>query len=292
MISNKLLGGYIGLILADALSAPHASQSGINVPLTQYTGKIIYSKGEISSLGTLVHTALQNIVVDQNISVDHWITEYLKWGQTSKPCPIDIFQGISTLNGYKKRFTKILGESSSQGNISLLRGYALIYLQWLTPDIYKLALEDTQISHSNAVNYDCTMVYLICANYLLQGMSPKDILPLLIAYPQTDEVKLAIQQVINNQRIIQGNDKNWVVHSLYLALYILYTSTSASISQNISTIIHDPCTACICGSLLGLYYGYDSLLSMDRDNIQIVGGQAQVQYMFAHIQNFIQQKIQ
>jgi ADP-ribosylglycohydrolase len=149
----------------------------------------------------------------------------------------------------------------------------------LLPDYMKYYAQDTSITNANAINIECSLVYLTMLRGALLDHTKEQIVdagraqcknPILIEV--FDSVNCS-----NTKRNLVTN-KGWVVHALWCVLYCLkcfdnYANAIHSVVRDFSGSDTDT-NACIAGALLGAFYGFKSMCSdlTIKENVDIVLG--------------------
>lgn len=118
MDADRIKGALYGVMLGDALGLPHErsgrldSYTGILeiIPVinSRFQGKRTLALGQVSD-DTEMMIVLLKCIIENNLEydVDMVLINYIEWANT---CPFigtntrDLFKGISTVNGYIKRF--------------------------------------------------------------------------------------------------------------------------------------------------------------------------------------------
>ncbi len=289
---DKIRGGLLGVCLGDALGTPH--EFSRNVP---YTGILQHRvtvrsrfqpnregpPGQVSDDATMTIALLWQILTDKDWILDHVISEYLHWANQSSAFlgknTRELLHGIKTISGFWNRYNRI-DLSNRQSNGSLMRAYPLILLMYYQPETcWVKAISDTSLTNPNPVNKDSTLVYLLMIRSVLEGKSATESIPGIIQQSQTPVVREALSQALNRTiRMIDGPDKGWVVHALYMAAraWLMTDLPGTTFSDVMEWVISrgGDCdtNAAISGGLVGTFYGESGLRSdsVTSQNIQIL----------------------
>jgi ADP-ribosylglycohydrolase len=291
---DKLRGCLIGLSLGDALGAPYELRNSF--PLSYYNGTIYQPVRWKARYGPILNANLGTVTDDTSMSIallwvilknkgwneEEVLLSYMNWansgikflGKNTRA----LFHGVKTINGYRSRRAK-LDLSKMESNGSLMRAFPLILLfQYLPEDqAYLMALKDTNLSNDNPVNRDATLIYLTILRFVLQGILPQEGVPQLISIVQTDPIKQAIIEAA------QGFDRNitinkgWVAHCIYCSVQSwIQIGTGKTFAEVINWVIlkGGDCdtTACVAGSVIGLFLGFNKMLEepTTKENINII----------------------
>lgn len=292
---DQIYGSYLGLLLGDSLSLPHIhSKKSIN----KYTGllefppeykiKFYPSKygyiGQVSNEITMLISCMRvisNFEIQTDSNIEHnLILEYINWANTTNFAldknTFKLFKGIKKVDTFNKNKCKY---KASDTNYCLVRSFSYILAKWYYPNNYeKLSIIDTSITYDNDISIESTRIYLKIVDKLLEK---KEIFVIL---NELDSQNHIFQEMFDDIKKLRNEtyyfDKpNKIINSLYISLYVLYKTekNAYTFSQSMTYLIksldgdfHVNCL--ITGSLLGLYFGYEKILSeeINKNNLAII----------------------
>ena len=291
---DKLRGGFIGLALGDALGGPYELRNSF--PLNQYNGTIYQPVKWKARYGPILSANLGSVTDDTSMTIallwsilknvgwveDEVIIAYENWSNSGiKFLGKNIralFHGVKTVNGYRSRRAK-LDLSKMESNGSLMRAFPLILLfQYLPEDqAYLTALKDTNLTNPTEVNRDATLIYLTILRFVLQEISPQEGVPQLLTLVQTDTIRKAITEAAQGLNRDITINKGWVAHAIYCSVQgWIQIATGKTFAEVINWVIlkGGDCdtTACIAGSVIGLFLGFEKMLQepITASNIDII----------------------
>lgn len=277
-----------GVALGDALGAPHEGYRR-GRPLSDYTGHLIHGTihrnrwtkettpippGTVTDDTEMTLILARALVTNRGFDAEAVVTEYEKWANTH-PRGIGkntkaLFQGVSSYKWYLRRTEKVFGSlgpdglypGSSESNGGLMRVSSAVCFG------LECALADTRLSNPNQICLAATELYVGCLGLTLTGAPLSE-----IEVWMASKVWIApVQQVVADVRArairsVNGKDKGWVCHSLYVALYCFFLATS--FTEGIDMAIRfggdTDTNGAIAGALLGIRFGYDEI---DRCPVQ------------------------
>lgn len=286
VIRDKLIGGFMGMCLGDALGAAHERRkneyTGVLDKPTTAAGRFQSPKysaiGQVTDDASMSIALLQCIYDNNGYDEDNVIFAYLKWANSNMPFlgknTRNLFKGIKTMNGYISRYKKF-SSVDIESNGSLMRAYPLILLSLWDQDIYKYGLDDTILTNPSPINQDGVLIYLAAGRLILKNIyTPQEIVTTCHGLCQTDEIKKAIGDAINGEKRNIIKNKGWICHAIYISFYVLFRIDN--FKEGIDYIINQggdtDTNACIGGGLLGLVYGYDNMImnNITAKNVDIM----------------------
>ena len=256
----RVLAGFIGLALGDALGVPH--EFGKKLP---YTGSIQYryvhkvnafqpaktlGLGQVSDDTEMALTLAQTLVAEQCYDPKRVPEAYIRWANSGQ-----IMMGTNTRallkvnpntkvdpGGYKhyvKAFTNkfslypeepfkstsAIGEAA-QSNGALMRCFPLACI-WDTNAI----LQDVWLTNPSRVALDAELIQVTCIRMALIGEPAAKIWTQALSMPTTMEVRAVFEDLLANRGRDLGNytDENgerkkvrgWVCNSFYASMFCL-----------------------------------------------------------------------
>lgn len=228
--------------------------------------------GQITDDTELMLILAQHLVKYGKYVKEPMVMNYLQWANHKTTWAMgrntrDLFKGVKTYNGYKKR--RLKATENHQSNGALMRSAILALL----PE--NNALEDCKITNPNFVCINVNKIYLhmirMAFNNKDKTIIINETLEIVKQIDHPDITKAFSDGVKNNQRDITFN-KGWVVHGLYCAVYSLvnFTDYKSAIDSIINMGGDTDTNACIAGALLGAYYGFNQLYKLNKKQVDIV----------------------
>lgn len=290
-IIDKLYGGFIGLIVGNALGLPHEFK--YSVSMKDYSGYLQYPiqyqsrycstkygvVGQISDDITIL-IATMSTICKPKIQIGEMdyllITSYIEWANPSEDnlsgCFIyrdktshKLFENIKTHLPYHRRKQRV---ENTMSNTSLIRGFAYLLIKWYYPDHFKeLALNNVRLTHDNEINVEITRLYIdIMEKILLNNTFDQIIESLDSNLPM---VKNILEQIKNGTvRNLDISRPEWIINTFYVGLLMLKYAMNGNyifshvINYTLKYIQGDlSINGAFVGSLIGLYYGYQNLIS-------------------------------
>ena len=183
---------------------------------------------------------------------------YIEWYETDPP---DV--GCATraaMEGYPM--------PESQGNGTLMRVMPLALWAAAHPgfDWESAVREDAALTHPNPNNADCNAVFVYAMLQAMeQGATPQSVynntLSWASSHPISEIVLKAVKDAATVRPVCDKNSSGWVVLALHVALYqLLHAPDFRSALVDVVSCGGDTDTnAAICGALLAVLYGMDSI---------------------------------
>ncbi len=288
---DRVKGMIAFLAIGDALGCPHEFKYQKDI---KYSGKIEHvpfiwnrfqgrkdlSLGQFSDDTEMTLTLARNLIRNKGkYDRNSVILDYLKWDNSGTPMrgknTRALFDKITTISGYQGRFKKIFNDTGqdtwTQSNGCLMRCSPLALLKG-----FEAAVEDCAITNPHPVTKDACQVHIAALKAALLGKSKDGIQAEIRKVVQTKEVREVIEEALEGkkQRDITKN-KGWVLHGLYCALTSLFHFDDPR--EAMDWVIRHPgsdtdTNGCICGSLLGAYYGFDYVMKdeITKENWRLV----------------------
>ncbi len=219
---DKIRGAFVGVLLGDALGAPHEFKynkygySGkLEYPIESYNRftKITtnYGIGRYSDDSEFTLALLRSIIILNSYDKDSVIKVYI---EVCKSCPFlgtntrQLFKGIKTLRGYQSRWDKKFKDEKSrldtQSNGSLMRSFPLIVVK--KDDI----IMDCNLTNPNSVNIESNLIQMeVIRNNILSNNNELE----FSKYPSIDK------EIFELKKRDLTKQKGWVLHALYCSLY-------------------------------------------------------------------------
>uniref|UniRef100_A0A914DR44 ADP-ribosylhydrolase ARH3 n=1 Tax=Acrobeloides nanus TaxID=290746 RepID=A0A914DR44_9BILA len=183
--------------------------------------------------------------------------------------------------------TKSFNENNlSNGALMRITPLAIAYRNSTYKELRKLAIEDAQITHSNPIAWDASVVYIIALVALLRGKTRDDAFYDALSYAETDIVREHMedaknraipvklpQNIISKQTVVDPNNcileftngddyaMGYMGIALQSAFYeLLHAKSFASGLEDVISRGGDTDTnGCIVAALLGAYFGIDTI---------------------------------
>jgi len=282
---DRIRGMMIGVGLGDALGAPHEFHN--QIPLNRYSGKLehpltvhrrfqggqlVGNVGQMTDDTEMTMTLARLIIEGRGIyKSQNAIRRYMEWANSK--CTFlgkntrKLFVGVKTVEGYKKRWTKLRGEpesSWSQSNGCLMRCSPLAVLPLNTLDVCET---DCELTNFHPTCVDAIRSYVCALRKLLEGRTAAEATAKALATATELDVIRAITEGRDQKaRYVGGPTKGWVAHALYCAFYAL-NSPKPTFQERVDEIIRldgnkdtDTISA-ISGAMLGALYGLGAMES-------------------------------
>lgn len=284
MSLDRIQGMFIGVFLGDALGAPHEFRTGKDLVytgrleyetnyVTRFQGRKTLTVGQCTDDTEMTLTLLRTLLRDGDYNRNNVLKGYLDWansggwmmGRNTRL----LFRGVKTIKGYSNRFEKL--ENSSQSNGSLMRCSPLALLD----DTISIT-EDCNLTNSNDVNLDCSMVYVSALRLALRGVSKQEIYSQVKLLAKTEQVKTLFEEIDSGEERDIKTNKGWCLHSLWCAFsaMLLFNDYEEAVGWIIRKHpgSDTDTNACIAGALLGAILGYEKMTSKPTtiENIKIV----------------------
>ena len=280
-MEDRIKGMIVGGALGDALGAPHEFRTSSAV----YTGRLEHEAtffnrftrtttriqvGQITDDTEMMLIIARRLIEDGEYVMDNVLLDYMKWANHKTTFAMgrntrNLFKGVKTLRGYENRVRKF-ADPNCQSNGSLMRA-GIFFLRPLEE-----ALEDVRATNDNEVNLEVARIYHTLGSMALRGASKDELLDALEG-DWLEEVTIAMEEAIEGVERDIVKSKGWVLHGLYVALYSLFQfdDYKSAIDRFAGYLGSDTDTnACIAGWLLGAYYGYEHIVSSERENVNIL----------------------
>jgi ADP-ribosyl-[dinitrogen reductase] hydrolase len=296
MMKAKIKGLVIGAAVGDALGVPFESRYSRDK--YQYRGLIEYkginfnrfrkppykylAVGQISDDTEMMLIIFRSLVRNHfTYNEDDVIKNYLEWANDKYTCHMgintrELFKGIKTVKGYRKRYQHKFSDKQlrykCQSNGAMMRCAILALLPIET------GLKDCLLTNPGIVTLDANKVYLTLVQQSIKQVAKQKIIENIVLLDVCPEVKEVVVSALSDywDRDIESC-KGWCLHSLYCAIFSfnnfdLFGSYSSVIDFIIGKGGDTDTNACIVGSLIGCYIGYDKMLQEDltKRNISLV----------------------
>lgn len=288
---SRVKGMLYGLAIGDALGIPHEftrarpqieytglinSEYEIKVPFQWATKTIL--PGATSDDTGMSLALLRSLVENSNVyDFDKVAIAYMKWAETTKDIGVNtrrLFKGVKTLRGYRQRRLKYAEEiTDSESNGALMRAGPLILAT--NPE----ARQDYMLSNPNNTVESALHVFLELLDGIYHGENKKDLMEAARVLSETAEenVKHAVLQSLDmndDSRRIDGKDKGWICHTLWVALrsFWKYETLSDAMEYVIEQGGDTDTNAAVAGTLFGAFLGFEGLQAdnLTKHNIEIL----------------------
>jgi len=277
---------FMGAFLGDALGAPHEFRCNANTPYTgilehkgfmttQFQGRKELQVSQVTDDSEASLALLRQLVRDKGYIEQNVIMAYLRWansggwmlGKNTRA----LLKGITTFNGYKKRYNKIVDapeSERSQSNGAMMRCSPLALLS-----DYDCVTRDVMITNPVSVCVDANYIYITALRLALTGKSGAEIFEMIKDSAQTPEVKEVLRQVASRENRDIVDKKGWCLNALWCALIVMISFTNYTAAMDWIIREHPgsdtDTNACIAGALLGAILGFEELNSEPNMNINI-----------------------
>lgn len=283
-IEDRIKGMIIGGALGDALGAPHEfkysrrNYSGRLEHRTKifnrFTGVTKYLQvGQVTDDTEMMLIIARRLIEDDGKYIrDNVLLDYMSWASNAFAMGRNtraLFKEIKTVQGYERRANKLMNELN-QSNGSLMRS-GIFFIRPLEE-----ALLDCSLTNDTSINLECQKIFHTLGSEAINGRSKEELKSILLNIRiENDEIKLAVDQALSGAKrnITYLNNKGWVVHGLYAAIYSLFNfdNYSTPIDHFASLYGSDTDTnACIAGYLLGAFYGFKKVESERKNDVKIL----------------------
>jgi ADP-ribosyl-[dinitrogen reductase] hydrolase len=292
---STIKGMLMGVLLGDALGAPHEMKASKTI----YTGKLEFTwttgrfrkphaVGQFSDDSEMTLALARNII-DNKGEVDRksLIVEYVTWAQSLPDMGYHsrgLFQCTKAkgdekkIAAYEKRYNegyldrnkeRVFDTKKSkkdmQSNGALMRSTPLA----LFPDKF---LVDVNISNPSTVCVDSERIYLKVLSGIINGID----VVILEKDAETTEIKDCIRDVENKKERDLTKNKGWVIHCLYVALWVAKYMKNSSFKECMDWVIGKhpggdvDTLGAVAGGIAGARIGYDEMNKekITRENIQ------------------------
>jgi len=294
---DRIKGMFLAGALGDALGGPFEFRFK-EYPIT-YNGRLKYQISHFNRFRGWRRSAIGQVTDDTEMTLclansilerrghnpDHVVTQYLEWGRSNAHFygrnTRELLVGIKTLRGYRNRYRKKFENTNAtpQSNGVLMRCSPLAVLGLI---LDRETREQVSNSECNSTNPDpvariCVQIQLYAIRLALKGKEKGEIFAKIRnRFAGNFEVVDNVFRAVENSELIdvRGKLKGWCMHALYCSLFGLMNCDSFPMAMDrIINFGGDTDTnACICGSLLGAYYGYGALMADEttRNNANIM----------------------
>lgn len=300
---DKIKGQIFGLALGDALGAPHE----FYIKKYEYTGKLEFPIERFNRYKKTFETygSIGSVTDDTQMTFKLWnallncsvksickfnetlvVEEYLKFANESKflgKNTRELFKGIKQYKSYKKRFEKKFVnqeiKEQTQSNGALMRCSPIAFFD----NYLSLINQDCKLTNPSSIALQTEIIYVsllreIITNQQNQQSQNKDELKNFLVNLLTEDVTEIIKKIVKNaidgKSIDITTNKGWCINALYCAIYGLFNfnSFNSAIDYIIKLGGDTDTNACIAGALLGAFYGFDKINSVDinKKNIEIL----------------------
>ncbi len=277
-MEDKILGMLFGVALGDAKGAPyefHAQNLTYSPEMDigfsarargRFQPPVQFAPGTTTDDTAMMLRLVDSLVRNEGYNENDVILSYLDWvnnggyygkGKNTR----ELFRGLKTVAGYRKRFQQL--NPSSQSNGSLMRCAPLALI-----DDQEVWIDDVNLTNPNAVNADTSRFYLKVLRYILYGMTPTEAISDVVVMPLHDDVREVIEDALGTEDRDIVTNRGWVLHALWCA--VRFSRLNLSFTETIDAVItYQPgadtdTNAAIVGALVGAHLGYQAMISEPR----------------------------
>lgn len=297
---DRVKGMFMGVMLGDALGAPHEMRKSKN----KYTGTLqyewigggrwnskTYAVGSFTDDSEMTIALIRSIIDKKTVDRNSLIAEYVTWAQ-SLPAMGNHSRGLfqctksskkeKKVSAYEKRYNegyldrkkeRIFGTPESkeqmQSNGALMRATPLALF------INKFEI-DAKISNPSSVCIDAEKIYLTFLSRAIKGEIPDDNMwKDVTSLAETVEVKECIHDVEEGKDRDLIKSKGWVVHCLYVALWCLKYMGGKTFKTCMDWVVGShpggdvDTLGAVAGGLCGAFMGYEMMNSETTTNKNI-----------------------
>jgi ADP-ribosyl-[dinitrogen reductase] hydrolase len=296
MNHDKIRGMFYGLALGDAIGAPFEfggknrleNYSGLLdrpvIRFSRFQGKKTAEIGQITDDSEMTLSLARSLVRNKTYYKDDVITSYMNWANSG--CPYmgtntrNLFKGIKTISGYKKRYDEKYGneneiDSWSQSNGCLMRCSPI---SLLPKDTYiESTIVDCKLSNPHPICAESCVIYNIILRNLLENKDKDIAIKEIQKYVKLPVIKETIKQGIERKPRDIEEQKGWILHALYCVFYYLSPlNTKTTFQDCIDEIImlggDTDTNACIVGAIIGANLSYSKMESEEKtkENIKVM----------------------
>lgn len=281
-VTDRALGMILGLAIGDALGAVYEFRS--MTPKVIYTGIIPrdnfridfqyasrpHKGGAVTDDTQMTIALLRSLHKNGRYQREDIIQSYMNWANGDVPIGRNTrahFKGVKTIKGYENRVSS-MNDESSQSNGSLMRCSPLALLDTWKRD----CIIDCDLTNRNNTNRECNLMLVSLLRARIYGIDVDKF------SPKIKEVVHALESAEHGwMRCLNGKDKGWVCHALYMALYTDLRVNTFKAGMDVVYTTSGEYSDCdtlmaITGSLLGSSIGLRRMLQDNQTlvNIQTV----------------------
>lgn len=286
--SLRVKGAILGAVLGDCLGMPYEFTRKRNQGLDDYSPAVTVTThhsqwqgsrstdlGQGSDDTEMMLAILGSIADCGAYRSDDVVLRYMIFANFSSFCghnTRNLFKGVKTIAGYRRRYKESLMMEPSQSNGFLMRAPAFAVLNFkCEAELLKICVEDASLTNPGPVNSAFAFVYSSILNFLCYRPD-YDILPAMVHtfviragefFPDAQEILGTL--LTPTVPDITGKDKGWARHALHLAISILLDPNVESYAMGVELAIKKggdtDTNGCIVGAFLGARFGLDSMLS-------------------------------
>lgn len=267
-------GVYYGLMYGDAFGAPFEFYSNRGRPVTpelilpitmtsRWVGKRVGAIGQITDDTEMTIALLESVLSNNDYIVDDVVRSYMDWANSTKMLGVNtrkLFKGIKTIKGFWNRW-KRTDFTNLQSNGCLMRCTGLLPLAD-RPDFKGIVTRDVSLTNDNDVCIDSVWVYLQIMIYLRHNKDLNSVRRKADRIITNKSVRKVFDDAVaGKKRDVSGRDKGWVLHALYVAVYVLFHFHSFTDAMIYVVKLHGDTdtNAAIAGALLGSLIGYNNM---------------------------------
>lgn len=281
-LRDRLLGGMLGLLVADALGVPYEFKPPDRIPdqvtMTPPSGYPVAHQvppGTWSDDGSQALLLLDSLLDRDRLDPDDLGRRLVEWragaywiDRTVFDCGVATGTAIGRLSRGVPALEAGPSGERDNGNGSLMRLLPLaLWHSGTDAELVTDAALQSRLTHGHATSRVCCEVYAVWARRLLTGLDPAAALEDALATygtirpPGTDEdaeLAGAIQPLVTDQL----NGSGYVVHSLRSACTLLTRpdATYENVVRRAIALGEDTdTTACIAGGVAGVAFGVEAI---------------------------------
>jgi ADP-ribosyl-[dinitrogen reductase] hydrolase len=278
-VTDRALGMIIGLAIGDALGAIYEFRS--MTPKVLYTGLIprdnfridfqyasrAHKGGAVTDDTQMSIALLHSLHRNDGYNRTDVIQSYMNWANGDVPIGRNTrahFKGVKTIRGYENRVSS-MNEESSQSNGSLMRCAPLALLDSWKRD----CITDCDLTNRNDINRECSLMLVSLLRARIYSINVDKF------SPATKEVRHALESAEHGwMRCLNGKDKGWVCHALYMALYTDLRADTFEDAMNVVYTTSGEYSDCdtlmaITGALIGSSLGLRKMLQEKKTAVNI-----------------------
>lgn len=271
----KVKDGICGFIVGDALGVPVEFYSRRELeedPVVDMRGHGTYDmpKGTWSDDSSMTIATIHSIVEKQGIDYDDIMTKFCQWADEDKYNQYYTFDmGNTTSRGLQrfKQGTEALksggDEVRDNGNGSLMRILPLAFV----PDIdYETVENVSGLTHAHYRSKIACVLYVEIAKSMLENDLTIDehiknsVEKISEHYKDNDELD-SFKRIIDDDFTGEIRSGGYVIDTIESVIYCLKSTDNYkdAVLMAVNLGGDTDTTACICGGLAGIYYGYDAI---------------------------------
>ncbi len=288
-IKDRIKGGIVGLLVADALGVPYEFHPPESIPPfeeIEYEPPAGFQRahagvpvGTWSDDGAQALCLLASLLEREKFDVEDFAAKLVLWFREDYLAVDELFDvGIQTqraILNLRKGVPPLeagLKEEKNNGNGSLMRVLPLaLWHQGTDEELVQDAFDQSAVTHGHLRSKLCCALYCLWAKNILHEIPrpfQKAENDLRILFDGDPEAQKELE-IIKNYDRKDLNGTGYVVDSLHSAVYCCDADSYESIVKTAISLGNDTdTTACIAGGIAGLIHGFEAIPPRWRENLR------------------------